>query len=268
MSRTLRFILPVLLLGTGVAVFLALKSSRPVDQPLNLAERSWPVEAIAIQHRQLAPTVRLYGRIESPRETRVRCALSTDVQELQVLVGQTVKKGQELIRLDDYDRQLALAQREAELAEIEAQINSEEIRYRSDRNALEQESTLLGLTQSALQRAERLAQTQVGSQANVDDARQAVTRQTLSLTSRQRAIAEHPPRLAQLQARRLRAAALRDQVLRDLERTHIVAPFDGRITVVHVSPGDRVRPRRPSWATTTGKSANANSRRRWFLKRS
>ena len=242
MFRTLRFILPVLLLSTGVVVFLALQSSRPVNQPLNPTERSWPVEAITIQHRQLSPTVRLYGRIESPRETRVRCALSTDVQQLQVLVGQTVNKGQELIRLDDHDQRLALAQREAELAEIEAQINSEDIRYRSDRNALEQESTLLALTHSALQRAERLAQTQVGSQANVDDARQAVTRQTLNLTSRQRAIAEHPPRLAQLQARRLRAAALRDQVLRDLERTHIVAPFDGRITAVHVSPGDRVHP--------------------------
>jgi RND family efflux transporter MFP subunit len=76
----------------------------------------------------------------------------------------------------------------------------------------------------------------------VDDASQAVTRQQLSLTSRRRAITDHPSRLTQLQARRLRAAALRDQVLRNLERAHIVAPFDGRITAVHVSPGDRVHP--------------------------
>ncbi|MBR02111.1 MAG: hypothetical protein CL394_02135 [Acidiferrobacteraceae bacterium] len=242
MSRIFRLILPVLLLGAGVAVFMALTSSRPIDQPLTPTERSWPVEVVTVQHQPLAPTVRLYGRIESPREARVRSALSTDVQEVRVLVGQSVRKGEELLQLDDHDLRLVLRQREAELTEIEAQIESENIRYRTDRSALEQESTLLTLAQSALQRAERLAQTQVGSQANVDEARQAVTRQMLSLTSRRRAIADHPARLAQLQARHQRAAVLRDRVLRDLERTRIVAPFDGRVTIVHVTPGDRVHP--------------------------
>ena len=231
-----------MLLGVGIAVFLTLKSSRPVDQPLNPTERSWPVEAVTIQRQPLGPTVRLYGRIESPHESRVRCALSTDVQEVWALVGQNVSKGEKLLRLDDLDVKLTLAQREAELTEIEAQIQSENTRYQSDRVALEQETKLLALVQSSLERAERLAQTQVGSQANVDDASQAVTRQQLSLTSRRRAITDHPSRLTQLQARRLRAAALRDQVLRNLERAHIAAPFDGRITAVHVSPGDRVHP--------------------------
>ncbi len=231
-----------MLLGVGIAVFLALKSSRPVDQPLNPTERSWPVEAITVQRQPLGPTVRLYGRIESPHESQVRCALSTDVQQVWALVGQNVSKGEKLLRLDDLDVKLTLAQREAELTEIEAQIQSENTRYQADRAALEQETKLLALVQSSLERAERLAQTQVGSQANVDDASQAVTRQQLSLTSRRRAITDHPSRLTQLQARRLRAAALRDQVLRNLERAHIAAPFDGRITAVHVSPGDRVHP--------------------------
>ena len=242
MSRILRFILPIKILGVGIAVFLALKSSRPVDQPLNPTERSWPVEAITVQRQPLGPTVRLYGRIESPHESQVRCALSTDVQQVWALVGQNVSKGEKLLRLDDLDVKLTLAQREAELTEIEAQIQSENTRYQADRAALEQETKLLALVQSSLERAERLAQTQVGSQANVDDASQAVTRQQLSLTSRRRAITDHPSRLTQLQARRLRAAALRDQVLRNLERAHIAAPFDGRITAVHVSPGDRVHP--------------------------
>jgi hypothetical protein len=137
MSRILRFILPITLLGVGVAVFLALTSSRPVDQPLNPTERSWPVEAVTVQRQPLAPTVRLYGRIESPHESRVRCALSTDVQEVWALVGQNVSKGEQLLRLDDLDVKLTLAQREAELTEIEAQIQSENTRYQTDRAALE-----------------------------------------------------------------------------------------------------------------------------------
>jgi len=242
MRRTFRFLLPLLLVGAGVALFMQLKSSGPEDAPTVVTERRWPVEAVRVQFRELRPTVRLYGRVESPTESRIRSALSADVRSSFVLVGQAVSQGDVLLQLDDVDAKLALAQRQAELAEIKARIESENSRYRNDLNALAQEQQLLALVQSALQRAEKLAQTQAGSQANVDNAREAVARQTLSLSSRRYAIEDHPPRLAQLQARRQQAEAQRDRAARDLKRTRVTAPFAGRITAVHVSPGDRVHP--------------------------
>ena len=242
MRRTFRFLLPLLLVGAGVALFMQLKSSGPQDAPTVVTERRWPVEAVRVQFRELRPTVRLYGRVESPTESRIRSALSTDVRSSFALVGQAVSQGDVLLQLDDVDAKLALAQRQAELAEIEARIESENSRYRNDIAALTQEQQLLALAQNALQRAEKLAQTQAGSQANVDNAREAVARQRLSLSSRQYAIEDHPPRLAQLQARRQQAAAQRDRATRDLERTRVTAPFAGRITAVHISPGDRVHP--------------------------
>ena len=242
MRKILRFLLPLLLVGAGVAVFMQLKSSGPEDVPTMVTERRWPVEAVRVQFREMRPTVRLYGRVESPTESRIRSALSTDVSASFALVGQAVRQEEVLLQLDDMDATLALSQRQAELAEIEARIRSENSRYRNDLAALTQEQQLLALTQSALQRAEKLAQTQAGSQANVDNAREAVARQTLSLSSRRYAIEDHPPRLAQLQARRQQAAAQRDRATRDLERTRVTAPFAGRITAVHVSPGDRVYP--------------------------
>jgi len=242
MRRTFRFLLPLLLVGAGVALFMQLKSSGPQDAPTVVTERRWPVEAVRVQFRELRPTVRLYGRVESPTESRIRSALSTDVRSSFALVGQAVSQDDVLLQLDDVDAKLALAQRQAELAEIEARIESENSRYRNDIAALTQEQQLLALAQSALQRAEKLAQTQAGSQANVDNAREAVARQRLSLSSRQYAIEDHPPRLAQLRARRQQAAAQRDRATRDLERTRVTAPFAGRITAVHVSPGDRVHP--------------------------
>ena len=242
MRRTFRFLLPMLLVGAGVALFMQLKSSGPQDAPTVVTERRWPVEAVRVQFRELRPTVRLYGRVESPTESRIRSALSTDIRSSFALVGQAVSQGDVLLQLDDVDAKLALAQRQAELAEIKARIESENSRYRNDIAALTQEQQLLALAQNALQRAEKLAQTQAGSQANVDNAREAVARQRLSLSSRQYAIEDHPPRLAQLQARRQQAAAQRDRATRDLERTRVTAPFAGRITAVHVSPGDRVHP--------------------------
>ena len=137
MARLFRFLLPFALLGIGAFAFVQLKSSGPQDQAASPAERSWPVEAATVEFKQLAPTVRLYGRIESPRESRLRAALTADVLTSSVLIGQSVTKGQSLMQLDDTDARLMLAQREADLAEIEAQINSENNRYVTDVAALE-----------------------------------------------------------------------------------------------------------------------------------
>lgn len=57
----------------------------------------------------------------------------------------------------------------------------------------------------------------------------------LSLTQRRQTIAEHPARLAQLQARLAEAR-------RDAERGEVVAPFAARIGKVEVAAGDQVQP--------------------------
>ena len=168
--------------------------------------------------------------------------MPADVKELTALSGSVVAKGELLLRLDDHDLKLMLRQRNAEVADIQAQIESEKKRHGSDITALKHERALYDLAERALKRAERLAQTQAGTQARVDEAQRALRLQALALTNRQRAVSDHSPRLAQLDARLNRSKAVRDQVRRDLQRSELTAPFDGRITAVHVSPGDRVRP--------------------------
>jgi RND family efflux transporter MFP subunit len=242
MKKIRRIILPLLVIAVGIAGYVLLRSSAPVDQPLEPSERVWSVNAVSVARKQLSPTLRLYGRVESPRETHLRAAVSADVQELMVLSGQNVRNGELLLRLDDDDVSLLLRQRDADVSEIEAQIESEKRRHAADLTALTHERMLYQLAERSLKRAERLAKTQVGSQARVDEAQQALRGQALALAKRQRVLQDHPSRLAQLHARLKRATAVRDMVRRDLRHTGVMAPFDGRITAVHVSPGDRVRP--------------------------
>lgn len=241
MGRVIRFVLPFVLLAAGIFIFLELRSSGPEDEAATRSERSWPVEAVSVALKDLRPTLRLFGRIESPRESHLRSALNADVLTSSIRVGDAVKKGQTLLQLDDTDSKLTLAQRAAELAEIEAQIKGEKNRFKNDQALYLQDKKLLTLAKTKLKRAEQLAESQSGSQASVDTALEAVARQTLNLTIRQNAIDDHPIRLAQLRARLKRVSALRDHALRNLERTTILAPFDGRITAVHISPGDRAQ---------------------------
>ena len=242
MKMVLRIILPVIVVALGFGGFALLKSSAPVDRPLEPSARVWSVAAVPVEYKHLSPTLRLYGRVESPRETRLRSAVSADVKELTVLSGSVVSEGELLLRLDDHDLKLILRQRNAEVADIKAQIESEKKRHGSDLTALKHEHALYDLAERVLKRAERLAQSQAGTQARVDEAQRALRLQALALTSRQRAVSDHTPRLAQLDARLNKSKAVRDQVHRDLQRSELTAPFDGRITAVHVSPGDRVRP--------------------------
>ena len=87
MKTILRILLPVIVVALGVAGFALLKSNAPVDPPLEPTARVWSVTAVSVEYKHLSPTLRLYGRVESPRETRLRSAVPADVKELTALSG-------------------------------------------------------------------------------------------------------------------------------------------------------------------------------------
>ncbi|MGB0462234.1 MAG: biotin/lipoyl-binding protein, partial [Flavobacteriales bacterium] len=62
-----------------------------------------------------------------------------------VTEGQRVSEGELLVALDEADIQPALAQAEAQVNDLKAQIRSEQVRYRNDQAALasEQACTML-----------------------------------------------------------------------------------------------------------------------------
>jgi RND family efflux transporter MFP subunit len=127
------------------------------------------------------------------------------------------------------------------VADISAQIDNERQRNENDIKALEREEMLLALNQREVKRAEKLAKRKVGSEAQIDQMRQAEERQAMALDQRRFSINEHASRRAQLEARLARAKSLLRRAELDLDRTRIKAPFAGRVSRVSVSPGDRVR---------------------------
>lgn len=236
-----RIILPLLILLFGVGAFAALKATRTQPRPLESREKAWAVVTQRVKFSTVSPNLRLFGRTESPRTARLTAGITADVVDVSVLEGQRVAKGQELIRLDDREAALSLAQYEAEIREIAAQKELELQKHANDVKALAHERELLELARKESERAKKLARTNVGTQAQIDAAQQAVERQILAVDSRRLAIKQHLSILEQLESRLQRAQAIRDRAMLDLERTRIVAPFDGRTTNVQVARGDRVK---------------------------
>lgn len=238
---SLRKLLPIALIGIGVGALLFFKANRPQTPTPKAIEKSWVVNVIPAIPQSLSPTLTLYGRIESPHESSLTGTVDADVTQVNTLEGETVIAGQTLIILDDRDARLLLAQRSAELAEIDALISSEKQKNKYDLEALAHEKELVRYAERQVNRRKRLSDSKIGTELGLDEAKQALERQALVVRSRNFSIRDHDSRLKQLTARRNRAAAQRDQVNLDLERTRVRAPFPGRVTAVHVAPGDHVR---------------------------
>lgn len=236
-----RWWLPWLILAVAAAIAAGLISTRPEPLPVAVPERVWLVGAEPVALAAYQPSVTLYGRVESLWSSQLKAGVEADVIEVGVVDGDLVAQGDVLVRLDDRDARLELAQREAELKQAEAKIATELRRHAANLEVLPREQQLLALTRSEVGRLRDLVKQQVGAQSQLDEARQAAERQAIALTSRQQAVDEHEARLAEVEAARARAEALRDQALLTVERTLLRAPFNGRIAEVPVSPGRRVK---------------------------
>lgn len=224
----MRRLLPLLILLIAAVGFLVLRATRPELPPAEARERVWRVEAHVLAAGSMHPTLVLYGRIEAPDRIRAAAPVGGRVLEIGVRDGDRVEPGTVLARLDPRDL-------EPRVAQAAADVERERIRHRHDQEAIAQERTLLQLAEAKLERFERLKNARLGAESAFDQAREEVARVRLSLSQRQQAIAEHPARLAQLQARLAEAR-------RDAERGAIVAPFAARIGRVEVAAGDQVQP--------------------------
>ncbi len=236
-----RLLLPLLIIVLALGIAVALFLGRDKPEVITATEKAWGVHVRGIELSQQRPVLRLYGRIDSPRTSKLTAALEAYVVQLQVQEGEWVKQGQLLVKLDETEAALLVAQREAEIAQIQADIASEETRKRADEVAMPNEKKLLSLARQAVHRAKDLRKRKVASQSTLDDAQQGVVQQTLALQKRQQSLDEAGPRMQRLTAALARATALLDSAKLDLQRCEIIAPYDGRIANVSVAKGDRVR---------------------------
>ncbi len=236
----LKRLIPVIILALGVGGFMALRLTRPEPVPVEAQERTWPVEAIEVAQSEHVPMLPLYGEVVAPEMVNLVAPIAARVTARPVSDGQRVAEGELLVALDDEDLLSPVRQAEAEVADLEAQLENERIRHENNQRLLTQERDILASANRQLERSRSLAGRNLASQADVDSARDAVARAQLNVLSRESAIAEFPSRLASLEARLSRARVVEENARRDLARGRVEAPFDGRITRVDVAPGDDV----------------------------
>ncbi len=241
LASTRRVVLPVAVLAVGVGAFAYLKSTAREQPAAEIRERVWRVEAQQVEPRTRAPTLVLYGQVETPKRLKAAAPADAVVADVRVREGDRVVKDKVLVRLDERDFLPRLRQARAEVDELRAQLVSEDNRYRSDQDALRHEEELLALARAEVKRNQALQERKLGAESALDRARQEAARQALTVTSRRYGIDDHRARLEQLKARLERAEARLQETELAYERSIVRAPYDGVVAAVAVTAGDRVK---------------------------
>jgi multidrug efflux pump subunit AcrA (membrane-fusion protein) len=243
-SMARRF-LPLIILAIGIGGFVLLKATRPAPEAVSATERAWLVEVMSIIPAEHAPTLPLYGQLVAPDQVRITAPLAGRIAERPVREGQRVAEGELLVAMDSADVQPLLDRVKADVADLEAQVESETIRVTNDRQALVSERAILQNAQRQFERTQSLVGRNLSSQEDLDAAADALARARLTVTVRERAIAEHPSRLKSLNARLNRAQSALVSARLDAERARVTAPFDAVVTDIQVAPGDQINPNTP-----------------------
>jgi multidrug efflux pump subunit AcrA (membrane-fusion protein) len=200
--------LPVAVIVVTVALLLIFKLLQPEPPVKPNKEKSWAVQTKQLVDGAKSPQLELYGQVESPYTATITASINADVKSLDTKEGQSVVKEQLLIKLDESDVQLALEQKAADVAELEALIKSEKNRHKNDLGSLKLEKSLVSLAEKKLSREEKTSKSNLTSQSSFDSQKQALQNQKLALKARQLTVTNHPARLAQLEARLAHKRAL------------------------------------------------------------
>jgi len=236
-----KWLVPVIILSITLLIIALLIATKPKPPKQESQEKAWLISAQHIHLEAASPQIQLLGQVESPFDSTLSAAISADVLDVAVRDGQVVQKGDILIELDAREIDQIVVQRQADVAELKAQIIAENNRHENDKASLIEDQKLLELAVKGVKRQAKLKAANLVAQERFDTAESQRAQQALSVNARKLNIQDHSSRLNQLKARLSRAeTALSNSVL-DAEHAHIKAPFNGVITGIEIAPGERVQ---------------------------
>lgn len=234
-------LLPLVILLIAASAFAYMKMTKSERAKPVAREKVWQVDVMKAEKQTLSPSLTLYGKVETQKLVRAAAPGAGLIAEVLVSPGDRVSVGQKLVSMDPRDFAAAQLQARADIADIQAQLAEHELSYKANVKSVEEEKRLLQLAKKEVKRVERLKTKNLSSDSAVSDAREVLGRQELALISKQLEVDRYDTTRQQLKARLSRARANLSQSDLAIERSEVIAGFDGVVAEVMVSVGDLVR---------------------------
>ena len=233
LGRALLFILPITL-GAAAVGYALMNREGPQRTPPE--ERVIPVRVVTVPSVDVVPRALGYGSASPGRVWEAVAEVSGTViyRHPDLEKGSILRAGTELLRVDDTDYRLAVAQIEANIHSNEAQLAVLDVRALNTKRSLAIEERRIDLARKELERKQRLVGQGTISQAAVDQEERAVLVGEQALQNLRNAMNLLPAERSVLEATREQLEAQLETARRNLSRTTIYAPFHCRIATVNV----------------------------------
>jgi HlyD family secretion protein len=231
----------VITLGAAVAVILLASFGSMRDEVI-------PVRAASVERGSIRSVISTNGKIEPVQNFEAHAPVNTTVRKLLVKEGDHVKKGQLLVVLDDSAARSQAARAQAQLKGAQADVQAvarggsqEEVitlqtqivKARANRDA----------AQRSLEAFRRLEQKGAASSGEVKEADTTLQRAQadLELLEQKKKDRYSKPEVEHVEAQKSEAQAAYSAAEDVLEKSNVVAPFDGVVYLLPVKQGGYVQ---------------------------
>ena len=232
-GRILLFLVPVAVGAAAVGYAVKYRDGPERTPP---EERVTPVRVVTVPSVDVVPRALGYGSASPGRVWEAVAEVSGTVihRHPELEKGSILRAGTELLRIDDTDYRLAVAQIEANIRSAEAQLAVLDVRAANTKRSLAIEERSIGLARKELERKQSLVGQGTISQAAVDQEERAVLAGEQAVQNLRNAMNLLPAERSVLEATLDQLKAQLETGRRNLTRTTIHAPFHCRIAEVNV----------------------------------
>ena len=223
-------------MALGVAAVLWAVNARQGPQRIPPEERTASVRTVPATSVDAVPRALGYGNVKPGKVWEAVAEVSGTVifRHPELQRGAILPAGTELLRIDPADYRLAVAQIEANIRAVEAQIAVLEARAVNTRRSLAIEERSVALGRAQLERTRELLRRGAVSQSEGDREERSVLAGEQVVQNLRNAATLLPAERAVQEAARDQLRAQLETARRNLSRTTIAAPFTCRIAAVNV----------------------------------
>lgn len=235
----------VLVVGVGVGTWMIKTPKTTIPQTaepveVDILAGAPSIAAVVVKQLEFAPQLQLYSQLRSTQQVSIKASLSSDVLDVLVAEGDTVKAGARLVTLDTAAPQRQLSQLQYRRDDLVARRGLERQQFDANKAALPVEQNLLDIAQRSVDRLTDLKAQRLASISELESAERTLQTQRLSFQNRQQAIARFSLVDQQFQAQLAELDSQIDQAKAQLSDADVVAPFAGVVSQVQAQKGATV----------------------------
>jgi len=228
-----KFSLPIFAIF-GLIVTMLIIKLQPSMQHTPQERPSVAVTYIEVSQHSIKPEIVGYGTVKPALDLKAKAEVSGRIIYIHpgLKKGEVFTAGTLLVQVDDKDYQLQLKQAEADL--LVNQANLTEMQLTIENNELELNLAMekLSVREKEYSRLTKLRKSGAISQSKLDAEKQNLLQQKQEVQQKKNKKTTLPSQLEVMKAQLAIANAKLAKSLRDLERTQIKLPFNGRISEV------------------------------------